>query len=106
MKQPVNADGFGKLGGLGEDVGPVFNSDEVVVNAGASVQSVAEIFLEGSSVLDCIDDVLACEVSEEVAGIGLDLDAAGVASFDLGKVVVSGESEDKTSDELGHSEHV
>lgn len=100
----VVGDIFGELNRLDEDVGPVTNAGEVILEASAAVGEVLREFLQGEAKeVKTVENRLVgtnLEVGDSFVDIGGQVGDVTCANLDLRQVVVTNEAVDESSNNV------
>jgi len=104
LDDPVLGNSLCENLGFVENLSPVVDGSEVIIHTGAGGHGIVESGGELGVVVNGLDKVTSGEVVDKVLSVGDDVLTAVVASLNFLKVVVSGEAEDHTSNEVGDGE--
>ena len=106
MEKPVSGDLFSERKRVFEDACPVFNLLEVRVDVLAVSEGVWKVPDNLAEIRGTLDKMTSFDISKDSLGVSHENISSAVAFFDFSEMVVAGEAEHKSSDEVWDSERV
>jgi len=108
VQEPVFGNCLNQFGRLSEDISPFSDTGEVIIEActGAVVNRIRQLLGEGSVVVNSFEPITVFEVVQESLSISDKVLGSVEALLKLRKLVITGEAEDKASNEVGDSHGV